>query len=87
MIVVVDESYASLAGSVGTSGAKVVTISSILALAVLISLDVVLIPLIGISGAALTLIFANLAPAVYLYSMRRILGGRKEETLRTFGSS
>ena len=34
VIVVVDESYASLAGSVGTSGAKVVTISSVLALAV-----------------------------------------------------
>jgi len=79
VIVVVDESYASLAGSVGTSGAKVVTISSILALAVLISLDVVLIPLIGISGAALTLIFANLAPAVYLYSMRRILGGGRKK--------
>jgi len=73
VIVVVDESYASLAGSVGTSGAKVVTVSSVLALVVLISLDVVLIPLIGISGAALTLIFANLAPAAYLYSKRGIL--------------
>ena len=73
VIVVVDESYASLAGSVGTSGAKVVTISSVLALAVLISVDVVLIPLIGISGAALTLIFANLAPTAYLYSKRSIL--------------
>jgi O-antigen/teichoic acid export membrane protein len=52
----------------------VVTISSVLALVVLISLDVVLIPLIGIFGAALTLIFANLAPTVYLYSTRRILG-------------
>jgi len=73
VLVIVDESYASLAGSVGASGAKVATISSLLALAVLISLDVVLIPLVGISGAAFTLIFANLAPTLYLYSRRAIL--------------
>jgi len=73
VLVIVDESYASLAGSVGASGAKVATISSLLALAVLISLDVVLIPLVGISGAAFTLIFANLAPTLYLYSKRAIL--------------
>jgi O-antigen/teichoic acid export membrane protein len=61
--------------SVGTSGAKVNTMSSILSFMVLIALDVILIPLIGISGAALTLIFAYLAPAVFLYSKRGLLTG------------
>ncbi len=67
--------YGSLTGSVGTSGAKVVAIGSILAFFVLVGLDVALIPRIGISGAAITLIFAWLIPSFFLFSKRRVLSG------------
>ena len=59
--------------SEGTRGAKVNTLSSIIALIVLVGFDVVLIPLIGILGAAITLIFAYLIAAFYLLSKRRVL--------------
>jgi Na+-driven multidrug efflux pump len=59
--------------SEGTQGAKVNTLSSIIALIVLIAFDVLLIPLIGILGAAITLVFAYLIAAFYLLSKRRVL--------------
>ncbi|HYC19713.1 MAG TPA: hypothetical protein VEF35_03720, partial [Candidatus Bathyarchaeia archaeon] len=62
-----------LVASEGTRGAKVNTLSSVIALIVLVGFDVVLIPLIGILGAAITLIFAYLIAAFYLLSNRRIL--------------
>ena len=62
-----------LMASEGTRGAKVNTLSSVIALIVLVGFDVVLIPLIGILGAAITLIFAYLIAAFYLLSKRRIL--------------
>ena len=62
-----------LMASEGTRGAKVNTLSSIIALIVLVGFDVVLIPLIGILGAAITLIFAYLIAAFYLLSKRRVL--------------
>jgi len=62
-----------LMASEGTRGAKVNTISSIIALIALVGFDVVLIPLIGILGAAITLIFAYLIAALYLLSKRRVL--------------
>jgi O-antigen/teichoic acid export membrane protein len=62
-----------LLASEGTRGAKVNTLSSVIALIVLVGFDVVLIPLIGILGAAITLIFAYLIAAFYLLSKRRIL--------------
>jgi len=49
------------------------TLSSIIALIVLIAFDVLLIPLIGILGAAITLVFAYLIAASYLLSKRRVL--------------
>ena len=65
--------YSALMGSVGTNGAKVSTLGSIIALVVLIGFNVALIPVIGISGAAVTLILAYLLPSVYLFSKRRVL--------------
>jgi O-antigen/teichoic acid export membrane protein len=62
-----------LLASEGTRGAKVNTLGSVIALIVLVGFDVVLIPLIGILGAAITLIFAYLIAAFYLLSKRRIL--------------
>jgi len=62
-----------LMASEGTRGAKVNTLSSIIALIVLVGFDVVLIPLIGILGAAITLVFAYLIAALYLLSKRRVL--------------
>jgi O-antigen/teichoic acid export membrane protein len=66
--------YVYLMSSVGTTGARVSSLSSLLAFFVLISLDVVLIPAIGIPGAAITLIFAFLIPSVFLFSRRHVLG-------------
>lgn len=62
-----------LMASQGTRGATVNTLSSIIALVVLVGFDVVLIPLIGILGAAITLVFAYLLSASYLLSRRRAL--------------
>ena len=62
-----------LMASEGTRGAKVNTLSSIIAFIVLIGFDVVLIPLIGILGAAITLVFAYLIAALYLMAKWRVL--------------
>jgi O-antigen/teichoic acid export membrane protein len=62
-----------LMASEGTRGAKVNTLSSIIAFIVLICFDVVLIPLIGILGAAITLVFAYLIAALYLMAKWRVL--------------
>jgi O-antigen/teichoic acid export membrane protein len=62
-----------LMASEGTRGAKVNTLSSVIGLIVLVGFDVVLIPLIGILGAAITLVFAYLIAAFYLLSKRRVL--------------
>jgi O-antigen/teichoic acid export membrane protein len=67
------QAFSWLLASEGTRGAKVNTLSSIIALIVLVGFDVVLIPWIGILGAAITLIFAYLIAAFYLLSKRRIL--------------
>lgn len=67
--------YSFLMASEGTSGAKVNTLANILALAVLIGFNVVLIPRIGIAGAAITLVFAYLIPTIYLISKRHVLSG------------
>jgi O-antigen/teichoic acid export membrane protein len=80
---VIFQAYLWLVASEGMMGAKVTTYSTILSLLVLIGLDVVLIPLIGISGAALTLIFAYLIPTLFLFSKRRILGGGQEQWQRS----
>jgi O-antigen/teichoic acid export membrane protein len=66
--------YSNLMASEGTSGVKVASSSSVIALAVLVSLDVILIPIIGISGAAVALIFTYVAPVLYLVSKWRVLG-------------
>jgi O-antigen/teichoic acid export membrane protein len=63
--------------SEGTRGAKVNTLSSVIGLIALIGLDVVLIPLIGILGAAITLVFAYLIAALYLLSKRRVLSANQ----------
>jgi O-antigen/teichoic acid export membrane protein len=69
------QSYSYLMASEGTSGAKVNALSSVIALAVIIGLNVALLPLIGILGAAVALIFAYLTGALYLVSRWRVLGG------------
>ena len=66
-----------LMSSEGTRGAKVNTLSSVITLIVLVGFDVVLIPLIGILGAAITLVFAYLIAAVYLLSKRRVLSANQ----------
>jgi O-antigen/teichoic acid export membrane protein len=66
-----------LMASEGARGAKVNTFSSIIALIALVGLDVVLIPLIGILGAAITLVFAYLIAAFYLLSKRHVLSANK----------
>ncbi len=66
-----------LIASEGTRGAKVNTISSIIGLIMLVGLDVVLIPLIGILGAAITLVFAYLIAAFYLFSKRGVLSANQ----------
>jgi O-antigen/teichoic acid export membrane protein len=68
-----------LMASEGTGGAKVNTLSSIIALIVLVGFDVVLIPLIGLLGAAITLIFAYLIAAFYLLSKRRVLSAKTKQ--------
>ncbi len=68
--------YSSLIASEGTSGAKVNTLSSVIALAFIIGLNVVLLPLIGISGAVVALISAYLIATLYLVARWRVLGGR-----------
>ena len=66
--------------SEGTSGAKINTVSSIIALAVIIGLNVLLLPLFGISGAAFALTIGYLAATLYLMSRHRVLGGSKKNT-------
>jgi Na+-driven multidrug efflux pump len=66
--------------SEGTNGAKVNTLSSIIAVTVLIGLDLVLIPTIGILGAAVGLIFAYMIAVLYLVSQWRVLGGDRQKT-------
>ena len=70
---VVYQCYLWLIASVGPSGAKVNAISAVLALVVLVTFDVILIPFIGISGAAIALFFAYAVPGIYLFSRRRVL--------------
>jgi O-antigen/teichoic acid export membrane protein len=70
-VYVVFLSYTWLAASVGASGAKMSTVCNVLALLVLLCLDVVLIPRLGILGAAITLIFSYLVPTVFLYSRKQ----------------
>ncbi len=65
--------YSYLMASEGTRGAKVNAFSSIIALIIIISLNVALLPLIGISGAAIALIFAYLTGTLYLVSKWRVL--------------
>jgi len=69
--------------SEGTRGAKVNTLSSIIALIVLVGFDVVLIPLIGILGAAITLIFAYLIAVFNLLLKRRVLSARSDGLIAT----
>ncbi|MFZ0925592.1 MAG: oligosaccharide flippase family protein [Halobacteriota archaeon] len=70
-VYVVFLSYTWLAASVGARGAKMSAACNVLALLVLIVLDTVLIPRIGILGAAITLIFSYLVPTVFLYSRKQ----------------
>jgi O-antigen/teichoic acid export membrane protein len=72
--------YSYLMASEGTNGAKVNTLSSIIAVTVLIGLDLVLIPTIGILGAAVGLIFAYMIAVLYLVSQWRVLGGDRQKT-------
>jgi len=65
--------YSYLMGAEGPRGAKVNSFSSVIALAVLIGFDLILIPKIGISGAAAALIFAYSIPTIYLFSRRDLL--------------
>jgi O-antigen/teichoic acid export membrane protein len=75
--------YSSLIASEGIRGAKVNALSSVIALIVLVGVDVVLIPIIGILGAAIGLIFAYMIAVLYLVSKRRVLGERKKPTTET----
>jgi len=68
-------SYTWLAASVGARGAKMSTVCNVLALVVLIGLDIVLIPRIGILGAAITLISSYLVPTLFLYSRKQFWEG------------
>ena len=72
--------HSNLMASEGTSGAKINTVSSIIALAVIIGLNVLLLPLFGISGAAFALTIGYLAATLYLMSRHRVLGGSKKNT-------
>jgi hypothetical protein len=67
--------YSYLMASEGTNGAKVNALSSVIALVVILCLNVALLPLIGILGAAVALIFAYLTGALYLASRWRVLSG------------
>jgi len=66
-----------LMASEGTRGAAVNTLSSFISLIVLVCFDVVLIPLIGLLGAAITLIFAYVTATLYLLARRRVLGAKQ----------
>jgi O-antigen/teichoic acid export membrane protein len=68
-----------LMASEGTRGAKVNALSSVIALIALIGFDVVLIPLIGLLGAAITLVFVYLIAAFYLLSKRRVLSANQAQ--------
>ncbi|MGA3198634.1 MAG: oligosaccharide flippase family protein [Halobacteriota archaeon] len=72
--------YSYLMASEGTSGAKVNALGTIIALAVIIGLNMILLPLIGISGAAVALIFAYLIAVLYLVSRWRVLGGASQKS-------
>ncbi len=72
--------YSALMASEGTSGAKVTALSAVIALAVIIGLNVTLLPVIGISGAAVALIFAYLTADLYLVSRWRVLGRASQKT-------
>jgi O-antigen/teichoic acid export membrane protein len=61
-------SYTWLAASVGARGARMSAFCNVLALLVLVGVDLVLIPRIGILGASITLIFSYLVPTLFLYS-------------------
>ncbi len=74
-VYVVFLSYTWLAASVGASRAKMSTVCNVFALLVLIGLDVVLIPRIGILGAAITLIFSYLVPTLFRYSRKQFWAG------------
>lgn len=65
--------YGYIMASEGTSGAKVFSISTIIAAAVIIGLNAVLLPFIGILGAAFALVCAYLAAFTYLVSRWRVL--------------
>ena len=77
-VYIVYECYGWLIVSQGVDGVKVNTISNVIALVVLLSLDVLLIPLIGITGAALALIFRFLITTIFLYSRRHVLDTREK---------
>jgi O-antigen/teichoic acid export membrane protein len=65
--------YSYLMAAEGVRGAAVNSRSSVITLVVVIGLNLVLLPRLGIRGAPVTLIFAYLAAVVYLVSRRRIL--------------
>jgi O-antigen/teichoic acid export membrane protein len=67
--------YSALMMSEGARGARVTSDSSIVTLIALVILDVALIPVIGILGAAITLVVANVSAVCYLALRRRTLGG------------
>jgi O-antigen/teichoic acid export membrane protein len=71
--------YSFLMSTEGTRGAKVNMVSSVIALIVLVGLNVVLIPIAGILGAAVALIFAYMTAVLYLLSKWRVLAGPKRK--------
>ncbi len=74
-IYVLFQCYSFLMASEGTSGAKAFTLGNIIALVALVSFNVLLIPVLGILGAAITLVFTYSLPTLYLVSRRHILSG------------
>jgi O-antigen/teichoic acid export membrane protein len=66
--------YSSLLASEGTKGATINTLSTVLTLIVVVGLNLVLLPVIGISGAPIALIAAYLIATFYLVSRGHILG-------------
>jgi O-antigen/teichoic acid export membrane protein len=75
--------YSWLMLAEGARGAKVNSRGAIITFIVLISLDVILIPLFGILGAIITYTFANLAAVFYFALRRQTLGGSPAETPTT----
>lgn len=71
--------YSLLIAIEGVKGATINSISSIIAVIVLVSFDVVLIPMAGILGASVGLVFAYLVPTIYLIARRRILQAPPEQ--------